>query len=212
MSETTLGPYGFPEKSESREFIDNLTANLNSFHIGETALEAMFDRVLVLVDVFKSGYECTTCGGEQKVPCDNCDAGRSRVNSEVVCKLCHGSQTVPCPTCQGKGVKEGGIVVPETAQNPPQAGTIVSVGEDVGRGVHRLFGAVRVEARPESTAPLKIGDRVMFGRFAGHDLTLSTTDGKSVPLRLLNESEVLCRIEGTLELRKMGKSTKEELL
>jgi len=181
----------------------------NFFHLGETSLEATFDRVLVLIDQFKSGYECSRCAGSGKVPCSDCIGGKSALNTNMTCKSCRGKMTIPCPDCDGKG---GLLVVPETSQNPPQAGTIVSIGEDVGKGVQRLFGAIRVQAKEESQVPLKIGDRVMFGRFAGHDLSLQTTDGSAVNLRLLNESEILCRMRGSLEMRKVGKSVKEEAL
>lgn len=181
------------------------------FQIGSVGLESLVDRVLVLVDEYRSGYECGVCGGKQKIHCHNCDGKGTyrKGETDFKCSRCEGKGAVDCPSCQGKGVEEGGIVIPDEAQNRPQSGVIVSVGELVGRGVQRLFGSVPVQTS-EQRSPLKVGDKVLFGRFAGHDIKLNTTDGKELELRILNESECLTRIHGDmLSLRRVGKGSKE---
>jgi co-chaperonin GroES (HSP10) len=183
----------------------------NLFRIGPSTFEALGDRVLVLVDPFKSGYECQTCGGKQKVRCTECVNGKSHLNPQMMCKHCHGSMEVTCPECEGKGVEAGGIVVPDASQNRPESGTIVSVGEYVGMGVHRLFGAVRMETR-EPKQKLTIGDKVLFGRFSGNGIDLETVTKDKIILRILNESEVLCRLTGQLEMRRLRKPSQEQIL
>lgn len=67
---------------------------------------------------------------------------------------------------------EGGIVLPDTAQEAPQVGEVLSVGE-----------LVRVS--------LKAGDTVVFPRFAGSEVQV----GKESYL-VLNESDVVARLIG----------------
>lgn len=193
------------------EAVGTLPEVENLFRIGPTSFEALGDRVLVLVDQFKSGYECEICGGKQKVKCMDCVAGRSAINPNMLCKTCHGTTEMVCPDCEGKGVEKGGIVVPDSSQNRPESGTIVSIGEDVGRPVRRIFG-VRVQATDERKQILKLGDKVLFGRFAGNSIDLETVTKDKIFLRILNESEVLCRLQGQLELRRLKKSSKEEVV
>jgi co-chaperonin GroES (HSP10) len=179
------------------------------FSIGATGFEALGERVLVLVDPFRSGYECERCNGDQKISCTDCDNGKSRLNPNMQCKTCSGSRAMVCPACGGKG---GELIIPDVAENRPQTGTIVSVGDQVGRGVQRLFGAVPVQTFEERKNPLKKGDRVLFGTYAGFDVKLDTSDGRGIELRILNESEVLTRVHGEMKLRRMGRGSREELL
>lgn len=95
----------------------------------------------------------------------------------MLCKNCAGSGTASCPDCGGKG---GLIVVPEDAQRRPTTGVIVSAGPKVEH--------------------LRVGQSVMYSNFAGHAVSLNDGERK-VELRILHETEVLCRIEGHIELR-----------
>lgn len=74
----------------------------------------------------------------------------------------------------------GGIVLPDTAKEKPQKGEIIAVGNG-----KLLENGQRV---PVS---LKVGDRVMFGQYAGNEIKID--DVKYVIMR---ESEVLAKIEG----------------
>lgn len=70
----------------------------------------------------------------------------------------------------------GGIVLPDSAQNRPQRGTVVSVGDGyVGRDGSR------------HALTLKAGDRVIFSSYAGDEIEIG--DEK---LLLMRESDVLC--------------------
>jgi co-chaperonin GroES (HSP10) len=96
-----------------------------------------------------------------------------------------------CAECSGTGVVKGGIVVTEESQRRPTTGKIMSIGE--------------------KCVVLKPGDSVLFSNFAGYVVDLNRA-GKNVSLRILHESEVLCALEGQLELRNLrGKSEVAEV-
>ena len=74
----------------------------------------------------------------------------------------------------------GGIVIPDTAKEKPQRGTIVAVGN--GR---LLDGGSRV------TPSVKTGETVLFGKYAGSEVKV---DG--IEHTIMRESELLGVIEG----------------
>jgi len=153
---------------------------------------ALGDRLIILQDEFKSGYECARCLGKRELVCVEC-AGRGW-NSQVLdeftvgvakkkCSHCDGVGKLVCPDCQGKG---GLLEIPEDKQQRPGTGKVVSVGP-----------ACRTAA---------LEDWVMYSQFAGHVVDLAR-DGKKYVLRILHETEILCGMAGSLDLRTLrGKS------
>ena len=75
--------------------------------------------------------------------------------------------------------KVGGIIIPDSAKEKPQQGTIVAVGE--GR-VDKKGARVPLDVKP--------GDRVLFGKYAGQEIRL---DGKD--LFIMKEEDLLAVIE-----------------
>ena len=74
----------------------------------------------------------------------------------------------------------GGIVLPDSAQEKPQQGKITAVGAGkLGTSGDRL---------PMS---LKVGDVVMFGKYAGSDVEVEGHEYK-----IMRESEILLRMNG----------------
>jgi chaperonin GroES len=73
----------------------------------------------------------------------------------------------------------GGIVLPDTAKEKPQKGTIEAVGP----------GKLLKDGRRVDTV-LKIGDVVLFGKYSGHEVKI---DG--VEYKIMKEDDVLARIE-----------------
>ncbi|HLJ10347.1 MAG TPA: co-chaperone GroES [Planctomycetaceae bacterium] len=69
----------------------------------------------------------------------------------------------------------GGIVLPDTAKDKPQKGTVISVGD----------GHVSKEGK-RNPLTLKAGDRVIFSSYAGDEISLGDND-----YLLLRESDVL---------------------
>ena len=59
----------------------------------------------------------------------------------------------------------GGIIIPDTAKEKPQEGKVVAVG----KGKIRDDGKLR-------KLDVKKGDRVLFGQFAGTEVTLDGTE------------------------------------
>jgi len=78
-------------------------------------------------------------------------------------------------------VTKSGIVIPDTASGEkPQEGVILAVGKG---GIGK-----------DSTNPaefLKVGDKVLFGKYAGDDVKLPTKDGKTVEVKILHLDSVL---------------------
>ena len=73
----------------------------------------------------------------------------------------------------------GGIIIPDSAKEKPQQGTVIAVGS----------GKITKDKR----VPLdvKAGDRILFGKYSGQEIRL---DGKD--LFIMKEDDVLAVIEG----------------
>ncbi len=72
-------------------------------------------------------------------------------------------------------VSKGGIILPDTAQEKPQQGTIVAVGP----GKASDSGAIIAMS-------VKVGDLVLYGKYSGTDVTI---DGKEY--MIMRESDIL---------------------
>jgi chaperonin GroES len=77
-------------------------------------------------------------------------------------------------------VTAGGIVLPETAKEKPQQGMVVAAGP-----------GARDEDGKRIMLDVKVGDKVLFAKYAGTEFKL---DGKK--LLILRESDLLAIIEG----------------
>ncbi|MFD2173953.1 co-chaperone GroES [Rhodobacter lacus] len=76
---------------------------------------------------------------------------------------------------QSEEKTKGGLIIPDTAKEKPAEGEIVAVGE----GARKDSG--------ELIAPsVKIGDRVLFGKWSGTEVTL---DG--VEMLIMKESDIM---------------------
>jgi co-chaperonin GroES (HSP10) len=168
-----------------------------AFSVAGVTFHAKGDRLVILEDPFVSGYECRTCHGPGTLPCNTCDNGKSKVNAEIICKICAGTMKYTCPDCAGKGVIKGGLVIADKSQRRPTTGTIVSAGAMVG---YKLIGD-----RYQKMESYEIGDRVMYGSFAGHSVELDDK-GRAVVLRILHDSEILAEVAGHLTYRRVDDS------
>ena len=122
------------------------------------------DRIMLRRDLLESSYSCKECKGqgyEEDTPCPYCEGSR-RGSDESPCNGCivlgFGRETnfssghKKCAKCFGSGWRNG-VVIPEESQSQAITGVVVSVGPEVTRW--------------------KIGDRLMFSRYAGHTLEVS---------------------------------------
>jgi hypothetical protein len=182
----------------------------NVLRLGELTLEAHADRIVVVEDEFRSGYECATCGGTGNIKCADCSDGTSAVNPLIKCKSCAGTTWILCADCGGKGAL---LVIPEQSERRPTTGTIVSVGPDVARltrfqamlyAIREFFG-FKVPAKR-----LARGQSVIYPSFCGHVFDLNAVDLRGteiqVCIRIMRESEVIAKVSGHLDLRRVQKS------
>ena len=163
--------------------------SLGVYELGNLKFRALGDRVIIVEDEFRTGYECHVCGGSGKAPCGDCSGLGTYLRGQVTLKCAHCTNgAVTCPECNGKG---GLIIAPETAQRRPTTGKVVSAGS--------------------TCEVLRPGQGVMYSNFAGYVVDLARA-GKTITLRILHETEVLCEMDGQLELRNFkGKTEIAEL-
>ena len=76
----------------------------------------------------------------------------------------------------------GGIVLPDTAKNKPQRGTVLAVGP----------GRLKKDGT-RATMQLKAGDRVLFTSWAGDEY--KDHKAKEGEILVMHESDVMCVIE-----------------
>src|ERR1043166_5921716 len=72
----------------------------------------------------------------------------------------------------------GGIVLPDTAKEKPQRGTVVSVGP-----------GKLLESGERGDLGVAVGDEVIYGKYSGTDIEL---EGQEV--KILRESDILAKI------------------
>ncbi len=75
----------------------------------------------------------------------------------------------------------GGIIIPETAQEKPMEGRVVSAGP----GAKSEDGTV-------SPLDVQVGDRILFGKWSGTEVKIDGTD-----LLIMKESDIMGIIEQT---------------
>ncbi len=80
----------------------------------------------------------------------------------------------------------GGIIIPDTAKEKPQEGEIIGVGPGARDEVGKLV-----------PLDVKVGDRVLFGKWSGTEVKIDAED-----LLIMKESEVMGVIEGKAARRK----------
>ena len=81
---------------------------------------------------------------------------------------------------------QGGIIIPDTAQEKPQQGEVVSVGP----------GALN-ERGERTPMELKAGDLVLFGKWSGTEVKIDGQD-----LLIMKESDIMGVLENSAPLKK----------
>lgn len=86
-------------------------------------------------------------------------------------------------------VTASGIVIPDTASGEkPQEGVVIALGDG-----KILSQDGKVLSNPHDF--LKIGDRVLFGKYAGDDVKLKDKDGKDVEVKVLHLDSILGKVK-----------------
>jgi chaperonin GroES len=75
----------------------------------------------------------------------------------------------------------GGIIIPDTAKEKPQEGEILAVGP-----------GARDESGKLQALDVKVGDRVLFGKWSGTEVKIGGED-----LLIMKESDIMGVLEGT---------------
>ena len=159
-----------PEK----ELAVTTEANVIFVIAGKLGLEAIEDKILILIDKFKSGFECKDCNETGSYVACECvrETGTQGVKKNG--KTCAFREAcsrqmigTTCNTCNGTGST---LVMPENARAIPTSGVIVSVGPDC-------------KSR-------KIGERVLFGAHTGYYLPFKG----AAKIRCMREDEPLCKL------------------
>jgi chaperonin GroES len=78
-----------------------------------------------------------------------------------------------------KETAKGGIIIPDTAKEKPQEAEVIAVGAGKLEKGHRV------------PLDVKAGDRILFGKYTGSDITI---DGQEY--LILREEEILAKIGG----------------
>ena len=80
----------------------------------------------------------------------------------------------------------GGIIIPDTAKEKPQEGEVIAVG-----------AGARDEAGKLIPLDVKVGDRILFGKWSGTEVRLNGED-----LLNMKETDVMGVIETPAEVKK----------
>jgi chaperonin GroES len=80
---------------------------------------------------------------------------------------------------EAKESVKSGIIIPDTAKEKPQEGQVMAVG------------AGKIEKGRRVPVDVKVGDRILFGKFTGNDITIDDQE-----YLILREEEILAKISG----------------
>ena len=78
-----------------------------------------------------------------------------------------------------KETAKGGIIIPDTAKEKPQEGEVIAVG------------AGKIEKGKRIPLDVKPGDRILFGKYTGNDITLEGQE-----YLILREEDILAKLSG----------------
>ena len=78
-----------------------------------------------------------------------------------------------------KDTAKGGIIIPDTAKEKPQEGEVMAAG------------AGKIEKGKRVPLDVKVGDRILFGKYTGSDITIDDQE-----YLILREEEILAKVSG----------------
>ena len=78
-----------------------------------------------------------------------------------------------------KEIAKGGIIIPDTAKEKPQEGEVMAVG------------AGKIEKGKRFPVDVKVGDRILFGKYTGSDIKIDDQE-----YLILREEEILAKVNG----------------
>lgn len=196
---------------QEREKLDTTTQELKldgsnqvTFPDFPYKFEALNERILVAIDIFKSGYECKTCKGRKRImyQCSCVSTDRpgykfstaqlddiaegigveiSKEREGILCPECKGDpesvkRNETCPDCKGMGAK---VILLDNSKNLPTTGVVVSMGNIA-----------------KERAPFKLGDRILFGMHSGG--AIPTKAG--IMFKYMDWQSAILKIEGASDM------------
>src|SRR6202041_2788067 len=78
-----------------------------------------------------------------------------------------------------KETAKGGIIIPDTAKEKPQEGEVMAIG------------AGKIEKGKRVPLDVKVGERILFGKYTGNDITIDDQE-----YLILREEEILAKVGG----------------
>ena len=78
-----------------------------------------------------------------------------------------------------KETAKGGIIIPDTAKEKPHEGEVIAVGAGKMEKGHRI------------PLDVKVGDRILFGKYTGNEITIDDQE-----YLILREDEILAKVGG----------------
>jgi len=78
-----------------------------------------------------------------------------------------------------KETAKGGIIIPDTAKEKPHEGEVMAVG------------AGKVEKGKRVPLDVKVGDRILFGKYTGNEILVDDQE-----YLILREEEILAKVSG----------------
>ena len=78
-----------------------------------------------------------------------------------------------------KETAKGGIIIPDTAREKPHEGEVMAVG------------AGKIEKGKRVPLDVKVGDRILFGKYTGNDILVDDQE-----YLILREEEILAKVSG----------------
>jgi chaperonin GroES len=79
-----------------------------------------------------------------------------------------------------KETAKGGIIIPDTAKEKPQQGEVIAVG------------AGKMEKGQRIPLDVKVGDRILFGKYTGNDIKIEGQE-----YLIVREEEILAKLSGS---------------
>src|SRR5687767_1629395 len=80
---------------------------------------------------------------------------------------------------EAKEVAKSGLIIPDTAKEKPQEGQVMAVG------------AGKIEKGKRVPLDVKVGDRILFGKYTGSEIKIDDQD-----YLILREEEILAKLNG----------------
>src|SRR5437588_651743 len=80
-----------------------------------------------------------------------------------------------------KDTAKGGIIIPDTAKEKPHEGEVIAIG------------AGKIEKGHRIPLDVKVGDRILFGKYTGNDINIDDQE-----YLILREEEILVKVSGSV--------------